>query len=225
MRLLFFGGIILLCVALIFKGSYDAAQRRDDYNKYGGDYLIKAISEYNSKTMSGPIGSAGVVRAPLTNYGPGTKQPGTGQQGKKPVSSQPIYRQGGGMVTRPVSPAQPYYPTQDPPQSMGNKQGSRPSDSYYPPPPVEERSPSQGVPLAPSSSKSTLKPYLAKDIPQQTWPDKLVTLRSGQKIGFNGADVYTFDPEGKPVVMPDGYYHLGSSRIHVQNGKKVIYEE
>lgn len=226
MKLLLMFFIIGLSLVAIFLGSKDAAQRKEDYEKYGGDALIKAISEYNEKSNSlhGPVGGIGVTRTPLT-----ASQDQSGPFGKHKSYKMPKY-----MMTRPGSvspddsryyPPNPYAPKKR--RYQQNSTDSEDSDAgnrYYPPPPLEESSPSQTGSGYPPQSHNHKEYIIPMTLPPQAWPQKAMHLRSGQRIGFAGTSIYTYDKNGNPIALPDGYYKIGELRLHVIDGKKVINE-
>lgn len=98
-------------------------------------------------------------------------------------------------------------------------QPEKPPQSYYPPPP----SGTPGQPDRSNKPRSELPAEAKALINLSARSKSTITMRSGQEIGFAGRFVYTMDPEGKPVPMPDGTYVMnGGYEMRVVNGRKLI---
>lgn len=231
MKVLMLVVMVGFTLVMIFVGARDAEQYREDKEKFGGDKLIKAISEYNeqSSKLRGHVGAVGVTRTPLSpDYD--RKQKSSLRSNKKKGRSNglPGYMQG----TPPESkrnyyPPNPYGPKTYRPK-RGGSSGSRSNDAqggdgYYPPPPLPQDESSLRKPYPPVSYRN--KPFtLPMTLPEQQWPEEALQLRNGQKIGFAGTTVYTYDKSGTPMPLPDGNYMVGGLMMHVKNGKKVLPE-
>lgn len=242
MKLLAMLLVVGLCLVAIFVGSRDAARKMDDYKKYGGDDLIKAISEYNEKSnaLRGPIGSVGVTRTPLSSNGKGssnTKKIFPGQQNmgydKLPdyMMNRPLNSGTTGSGTTKGSlgnyyPSNPYAPKNTRPDTAAqpapaNRGGG--GNDYYPPPPLPQQSPSPSGRYSPQSNRP--QEYIVPmTLPEQAWPLDKMELAGGQKIRFAGTRIYTLDKKGRPIALPDGYYKMGGMELRVRDGHKLIRE-
>jgi hypothetical protein len=220
-------------LVMVFVGSNDAARWKEDQEKYGGDELIKAISEYNEKSskLRGPVGSVGVTRTPLSSDYDKRNNPRLGNSGynnsRKNSSQMPDY-----MLSTPPEARGYYPPNPYAPQSPGRKrsfnsdsrsEGSRGNDSYYPPAPVPENNNSgQEDNYYPPRSENRAPFTIPMTLPKQPVPEHLTKLRSGQKVFFAGTTVYTYDKEGNPMPLPDGKYQVGKVEIYVKGGEQVL---
>jgi len=243
--------VIGLTLVAIFVGSHDAAEHKNLHDKYGGDALIKAISEYNEKSNSihGYIGAAGVTRTPLSNTtDPMHRSNGMMGANKQQGNQLPAYMMNQTPGNRPASnsngnnnsyyPPNPYMPqthqnngdaTQQNSGANGQQQSAPADNGYYPPPPVQAAPDNpdgqQQYPPPPGPQSSNVNPgkpfVVPMTLPPQALPEDKLRLPSGQKVAFSGLVVYTYDNNGKPIPMPDGIYRVGSLLLHVRDGKKV----
>lgn len=239
MRLLVIVVMTLITIALIVKGSMDAERMHEDYVRFNGDPLVKAISDYNNKTNSlkGYVGGAGVTRAPLTqNYderNPGSNLMGRdkalsrGSNYKPSFSPQPM--QSSNPFPKPAAPQEDYYP---PPPSAATRSNSdtgqqqnapaQPGDDYYPPPPLE-KAPAASSAYPPMSKLNSTIPMLPQNLPMESAAVEKMYLPSGQRIAFAGTRVFTYDESGAPVPMPDGQYTLDGRKLVIKDGNRVLY--
>ena len=240
MRLLVIVVMTLITIALIVKGSMDAERMHEDYVRFNGDPLVKAISDYNNKTNSlkGYVGGAGVTRAPLIqNYderNPGTNLMGRdkamsrGSNYKPSFSPQPM--QSGSPFSKPSAPQEDYYP---PPPSSAVKgstvpgqlqqdEPAQPADDYYPPAPID-KAPVSNSAYPPMSKLNNNIPMLPQNLPMESAAVEKMYLPSGQRVAFAGTRVFTYNESGTPIPMPDGQYTLDGRKLVIKDGNRVLY--
>jgi hypothetical protein len=209
MKVLGLAALIIFSIVMIYIGSRNSRTMLEDHTKYGGNELIKAISEYNKKNnaLSGYVGEPGVTRTPLQSYdNVNTKSSAKARQ-QRPSALQPPppvdqYGQQLKPSTTPVAPS---------------------TNSYYPPPPLQQpESGNMQAPYPPGSENREFK--LPMDLPRSGPPDY---LRSGQPIAYQADVVYTFDKNGKPAPLPDGTYEFSDGRppLYVKDSKLYLVEQ
>ncbi len=215
MKLLLMLVIMGLTLVMIFVGANDAAQRKDDHDKFGGDALIKAISEYNEKSNSihGYIGAVGVTRTPLNNTeGSGTRKSGfsNGLMGNKQGNSLPPY-----MMNQPSAAQQP----------MGNGQ-AKPNADYYPPNPyMPQTHQNNDYPPPPETSSdqdSGQNPAPAQD--NGYYPPAPVTAPAPPNQDYSPQSQYKYNPVKEYVVpMTLPVQSLPAEKMRLSSGQQVAF--
>ncbi len=206
---------VLFCILMVAFGNNPIEEAKEEYAKKmeGKDPLIHAIEEHNKATQFQDFGVGDALNTVPGSQRTYTYSPNnTGYQ--DPTGAPPNYP---GYMMRDGQP-QNYQQ----PQLVPSQPAQQPQNNYYPPPPTS----GPASPLQPQQQPRSQ--FKTPDIWLPTFSSmrELPVLSTGQRLHFVGMNVYTFDRNGIPMVMPNGRYAMynGAVTLIVKDGKKIIID-
>ena len=190
--------IVFSVVMVVFGNDPVEEARKKEEEKYKGinDPLIRAITEYHENEMG------------FT----GSKGNGLDDQGRKqkdlPRYMYPAQSNGYKDNTRYKNNAKDYMSGNRNTANGRNNNTQQRNKGYYPPPP------------RPKNSNQPSNRYEPVRRPRS---DSHLYLQNGQRLAYQGSNVFILDAQGNTRPLPDGKYRIRSGHeIQVVGGRKII---